>query len=227
MSGRASLIIFDFDGTLCNTRPYLLGALNQIAASYGFKPFTNEEELQSLLDLGRKQAKERLGIGVFKEIRILRKLRAMMALQIEKAEIDTVLVDQVSRLYAAGCCLSIVSTNSEANIRSVLNRHGISNQFSICRGNVSMLAKASELRRLRRFFGPPQPLTCYIGDEVRDVAAAQDADMLSIGVTWGYQSAGVIKRSNPDAFVTNPSDLSDTVLRLTATNTNGMVQGGR
>lgn len=47
----------------------------------------------------------------------------------------------------------------------------------------------------------------YVGDEVRDVKAANEANIQSIAVTWGFHLKKLLESSSPKAIVDNPSDL--------------------
>src|SRR3546814_8635643 len=47
----------------------------------------------------------------------------------------------------------------------------------------------------------------YIGDDVGDVEAAYHADIMSVGVGWGFSSRYEISSAAPDIMVESPADL--------------------
>jgi len=49
--------------------------------------------------------------------------------------------------------------------------------------------------------------TIYVGDQVIDIDAAKTAGCISIGVTWGDDSAEDIKNSAPDFIANNPIEI--------------------
>ena len=47
----------------------------------------------------------------------------------------------------------------------------------------------------------------YVGDEGRDMKAAQKAQVLAMGVTWGYNSLSLLQQSDPDFLCEDPSQI--------------------
>lgn len=47
----------------------------------------------------------------------------------------------------------------------------------------------------------------YIGDEVRDIEAAKKAGILSVGVSWGFQTEVAMKKASPDHLFNKPQEL--------------------
>ena len=47
----------------------------------------------------------------------------------------------------------------------------------------------------------------YIGDETRDIEAARNNDLISIAVTWGYNTEQVLQDYSPTYVVHEPNDL--------------------
>jgi len=49
--------------------------------------------------------------------------------------------------------------------------------------------------------------TFYIGDETRDIDAAQQCNIPSIAVAWGFNSEQTLMRSKPSYLAKTPHDL--------------------
>lgn len=49
--------------------------------------------------------------------------------------------------------------------------------------------------------------TFYIGDETRDIDAAKQNGIHSIGVTWGFNSEKILAQHQPDYIARKPEDL--------------------
>ena len=49
--------------------------------------------------------------------------------------------------------------------------------------------------------------TLYVGDEVRDIRAAKEANIGSVAVTWGYESEETLKMEKPNFMAHKPEDL--------------------
>src|SRR3546814_11882249 len=63
------------------------------------------------------------------------------------------------------------------------------------------------LKALEKLGIAPGPNVFYIGDDVGDVEAAYHADIMSVGVGWGFSSRYEISSAAPDIMVASPADL--------------------
>ena len=86
---------------------------------------------------------------------------------------------------------------------------GLNNAGCIISGDTTAHAKPhpEPLFEAARQLGVAPNECCYLGDDLRDIQAAQAAGMHSIAVTWGY--AGKIEpcRWNADLILASPTDL--------------------
>lgn len=71
----------------------------------------------------------------------------------------------------------------------------------------NIFGKDKVINRLLKEQEINKALAVYIGDETRDVEAAQKLGMKVIAVTWGFNSKKVLQTLNPDAIVEKPQDL--------------------
>lgn len=101
----------------------------------------------------------------------------------------------------------ILSTNSPSNINEFLHNNNLGKYFHNVYGDVGLRGKASAIRKILKREGL-HPADCvYIGDEVRDVAAAKKARVRSIAVGWGFNYPEALAQAGPWALAKNPSDL--------------------
>lgn len=49
--------------------------------------------------------------------------------------------------------------------------------------------------------------TYYIGDETRDIEAAQKCQIASVAVTWGFNSESILSKFHPDYVAREPEEL--------------------
>ena len=104
-------------------------------------------------------------------------------------------------LACAGVTLALVTSNSAANARHVL---GAANATRIrdYEGGVSLFGKAARFRRLLKRHGVrPQDALC-VGDELRDLEAARQAQIPFGAVGWGFTPLPVLQAHAPaEVFV--------------------------
>jgi phosphoglycolate phosphatase len=113
----------------------------------------------------------------------------------------------VRKLHAMGFRLGILTSNSEANVRAFLKNHDLE-VFDFVKSSSKLLGKASVLRRLMREFQLKPREIFFVGDELRDVEAAQETGVHIAAVTWGYNSTPALSEAVPDYLFAKPSEIS-------------------
>jgi len=94
-----------------------------------------------------------------------------------------------------------------SNVRSFLHEHALHTYFLEIYGGVGLFGKAPTLRRLLREQHLDPKDAVYIGDELRDVQAAQAVSLPVIAVTWGFARLSDLKAKRPTALANRPADL--------------------
>ena len=103
--------------------------------------------------------------------------------------------------------MGIVSSNSEANIRTCLRSNNVEQWFEFVVGYSRLLGKQRVLRRVLRQTGLECRDVLYVGDEVRDIVAAQHAGVDVAAVTWGINSQGILAEHTPTYLIDRPEEL--------------------
>jgi phosphoglycolate phosphatase len=112
------------------------------------------------------------------------------------------------RLKEGGVQLGMVSSNSESNIRTVLGAEN-ARLFRHYECGVSLLGKAAKLRRAARRADCPIDRTLYVGDEIRDLEAADKAGIPFAGVGWGFATVQAFQKRNPRAVFRTIEEMGD------------------
>ncbi|WP_111979317.1 HAD-IA family hydrolase [Algibacillus agarilyticus] len=197
-------LIFDFDGTLADTLMINLKILNELSSFYQFK-YTTPSQMQVLRQLPANQVLKKLGINWFKVPWVMRsakkKLNQYMT-QLPICEDLKTTLFSLQKQYQLG----IVTTNSRENVDAFLvhNRLGF---FDFIYADAKLLGKNFMLKRVLRKEGLSADNTFYIGDELRDIIAAQRCSLQCLSVCWGYNSRGVLIKHNPNNIVEAPQHL--------------------
>jgi phosphoglycolate phosphatase len=79
--------------------------------------------------------------------------------------------------------------------------------FDLFSCGASFLGKASRLRKLTRRLRLPDTEIFYIGDEVRDITAANEVGIRSIGVSWGLATREALLSVQPSHIADTPEQL--------------------
>src|SRR5579875_1292550 len=125
-------IIFDFDGTLADSRDYII---NFMVSNAKLTKLT-EEELVALHGLSAIAIARRLGYSWWRLPRLYFKGRKRMDRAIHNLEVFKGLMEVIRKLHAEGHQLFIVSSNSVRNIRIFLRRHRLKEYFMEVYGGI-------------------------------------------------------------------------------------------
>ena len=189
------LIIFDSDGTLADTLPWMRSVFNELAKEHGFRK-VEAHEYERFRDLHGSALLRELGLPLWKLPRVVSAMRRRMAEHTGEFSLFPGIAEALARFTAGGAQLAIVSSNSRENVERVL---GVENTKQIAHWacGVSMLGKAAKLRQVIRQSGVPRHEAIYIGDEIRDAEAAAKAGIAFGAVTWGQHGADVLGAQQP------------------------------
>jgi phosphoglycolate phosphatase len=206
---RYRLVIFDFDGTLADTLPWMRSVFNELADEHGFRKVPLEEHGR-FQDLHGSALLKALDLPLWKLPRVVSAMRSKMALHVDQLSLFAGIDEMLRRLSLSGARLAIVSSNSQVNVEKILGTKNTALiQHFAC--GVSMMGKASRLHAVVRKSGVARENSIYIGDEIRDAEAARKADIAFGAVSWGQHSVGALLAENPAEVFSSIQDLMEKV----------------
>ncbi len=202
--GRARLLLLDFDGTLADSRPWFLGALDDAARRFGFRRIT-AEEAEALRGLPTAAILRSLRVRPWQVPMIALHLRRLAA-QAPPPPLFPGIPALLARLQAAGTALALVTSNAEANARLALGPAAGAIVHWSC--DASLFGKPARMRGVLARAGIPPREAAAIGDEIRDIEAARRAGIRIAAVTWGYATRPALAAARPDALIDSVADLA-------------------
>jgi phosphoglycolate phosphatase len=205
------LAIFDFDGTLADTFPWFKLVLNSVATKFRFKT-VERDETELLRGMSAREIFNYLGIPAWKVPLVARHMRGLMARDIASVKLFSGVDRMLRRLSEAGMTLAVVSSNTEANVRAALGPQ-IFTLVDIYACGASVFGKGAKFRMVLRRCGCHPSDAIYLGDEIRDFEAAEQAGLAFGAVTWGYTRAETLAALSPQLMFTSVDDVADKLVR--------------
>lgn len=214
------LIIFDFDGTLINSIPDLTLAINKMLAFYKASPLTIQNVTPFIGNGAKPLVKRALEFAMpdkkltddfFKEA-------FDIYVAAYKAEIckDTFMypgvLETLKFLKNKGFKIVICTNKPYAFIAPILEALDIKELFNSWIGEDSLAKKKPDAIPLLHLVKEMQTTiekSVMVGDSKNDILAAQNANMESIGVSYGYNYNENIADYNPTVVVDNFSELQN------------------
>jgi phosphoglycolate phosphatase len=205
MNYSIKVIIFDFDGTIADTTSSIATLFNKVAPKYNL-PFFKESDLDYLRDNSMSELVQRYDINPIKLIKLVTEIQSELKKDIENIPPIPGMVEVLNELKRKNIAVGIISSNTTENIKLFLAKNKITN-INFVYSEKTLFGKGKILTNLIRKQRLSKSEVIYVGDEVRDVEAAQEARVFSAAVTWGFNSEKRLKRARPDFIVNQPREL--------------------
>lgn len=202
------LIIFDFDGTLADTRQLIVETMQQTIQALELTPCT-DEQCASMIGLPLKQAfielipmSDEMGdrcVDTYR--RIFNENNALYVIPTFPNVIDTLF-----RLSAEGYILTIASSRSRKSLLDFVHTMHLEEIFSYILGADDVILSKPHpepvLRTLEAFDCSPEE-TLVVGDMKYDIEMGRRAGTRTCGVTYGNGSPQDLREAGADFIVNN------------------------
>ncbi|MCD6204178.1 MAG: HAD hydrolase-like protein [Candidatus Marinimicrobia bacterium] len=204
------LVIFDFDGTLADSFPWLTGVVDRVAEKFQF-PKIPKSEHGLLRNYDAKKLLKHLGLPLWKALMISNHMRKMMNEEIHTIPLFEGVDHLLTRLHEKKVELAIVSSNSTENVLQVIGQELVA-KITYFECGVSIFSKSSKLRKVLSKSGIPAKEVIYIGDEIRDIEAARHVGISSGAVAWGYNTIESLSARHPTELFYTVKDIEATLI---------------
>lgn len=202
-------IVFDFDGTIADSRSVFISLYNELAHKHGYGILT-EENLDELRSLSIPQRCKALGVPLYKipfiAAAIIKKYKAAITgLQFNEGMKELLLSLEKNKIKFA-----VLSSNDKENIQQFfdLNKIAVADIYS----SRSVFGKHTLINKFLKQKNLKPSEILYVGDELRDVVACHKSNVKVAWVSWGFDSALSLKNNKPDYHIDSPAQILSLVL---------------
>ena len=219
------IIVFDLDGTLVDTAPDLISALNHVLDREGLRPVPLSAA-RNMIGAGARKLLER-GLEVEGRVVSIGELdlltRDFIDFYAEHIADGSRPFDgleaALDRLASKGHRLAVCTNKLEWLSKLLLDRLDLTPRFAaICGQDTFGIAKPDPafLRETVARAGGRLPGAIMVGDAGPDVGVARRANVPVIGVDFGYTDVPMTELK-PDRLISHMCDLPDAIASLIAT----------
>lgn len=204
------LAIFDMDGTLSDSFRWFLSVINAVADKHKFQRVT-DDRIDEMRSVGAGELVRMLGVPKWRIPLIVRDMRKRKTQQIDRIALFPGVDRMFAELKARGVIISVVSSDTEDNVRHVLG--ALDDHVSHFACTAGLFGKTAKFQRILDLTGISVDDTLSIGDELRDIDAAREAGIDFGAVSWGYTSPAALNARAPNFMF---SRMDDIIVALTS-----------
>lgn len=213
-------LLFDLDGTLVDTAPDLVAALNFVLTTHG-KPKVSLKDARCWAGAGSARLIEQ-GFSVSPAAKGFQFLRDQLLDYYDQHVCEGSClfpgIDQLlTRLEAAGHSWGIVTNKPARFTDPLLNALGLSHRAAVVVCGDTLPTNKPEpepVLHACRLNGRKTSTTALIGDDLRDIMAGRAAGTTTVAVTWGYASPDDLPDNwGADHMVDSPAELEHLLIQ--------------
>lgn len=198
-------VVFDFDGTLADSKEVLLTVLDAIAVKHRLRK-VDRDDINRLIKLPIAERCKAIGLPLYKIPLLAQEFYRLYEKNLHLIRLIDGMRELLYALIDRGYGIAIISSNSEKNIRDFLVSRKIDGiKDVICSNN--LFGKNRIIEGFRKKHGLAGSELIYVGDEQRDVIASKKCGVRVIWVDWGYDDIDLAKSENPDYIAYKPEDI--------------------
>ena len=212
------LVLFDFDGTLCDSASTIIRLMKQACAQSGL-PMPTDNFVRGNIGHGVSHAALLYAEGDAEKAAHLANSYRRIARDEYlggKPPLDPLFDGAkkvLSDLQTKGYLTGVVTNKSRTGLDSLLGRHGLEELLDVSvSADDCMVKPAPDMAFLAmRKTGVEAANTLLVGDTTIDAGCAANACIGFIGVSWGYHSAERLKQEGALHILTSYDELPDVV----------------
>lgn len=199
-------VIFDFDGTIVDSKYLTVGIINGLAEKYNFQKIKKEEQ-ENFRSLSIVERMKAIQLPVYLIPLVAAELNLKYRQSVNSLQLVRGIDKVIGELKGRGLKLSIMSSNSINNINALFNKEGIT-AFDDIYTSKNIFGKDIGINIFLNRKKLKNDEVIYIGDECRDIVACQKNKVKVIAVGWGYDSTERLAKEKPDYIVRTPIEIT-------------------
>lgn len=206
------VLMFDFDGVLFDSLERYGDAFVESLHTHGYTQIADRAAFVSLFDTNIYEGAGDLGIGFHEVQKVLRHMEQELD---RRGHLDVLFfagMPELVRHLAERFPLYVVTSNDTRTVEAFLEADGLTGVFREVLGADKGVSKVDKLRAVAARHPEARPV--FIGDTRGDMAEGRAAEVVTIGVTWGYHPRERLERAQPHYVVDTVEALEALIAEL-------------
>lgn len=216
VDGELKLVIFDFDGTLCDSATTIIRQMRRACTDIGV-PAPAAEMVRANIGLGVEHVSHLYtNNDAEKSVQLAARYRSLSAEEYlyGDAPLDPLYDgarEVLETLSEAGYLIGITTNKGRAGLSSLLVRHNLISVLDVTVTPNEVAPKPAPDMALEamRLLGVKRENCIFVGDTLTDSGCARNAGIGFIGVSWGYNKPHILREDGAVAVLTDFSELPD------------------
>ena len=210
-----NLVIFDFDGVIADSLVVFIEAANRLAAEFDY-PQVSPDQIPQIKNLSSREMIQHLAIARWKLPFFLHRFRQEVNQLVPNLQLIDGMKEILVTINQQGYRCGIVTSNARQTVEGFLYLQELNHLFEFIYAGQLLLGKARILKQVvKRYRVDPNQVIC-IGDETRDIEAAQQAGLKIIAVSWGLNNRDTLANYTPDVLIDCPEELLTAIAQVYA-----------
>ena len=211
-------IIFDFDGTLVNSKPGVVKTFQKVVKEMILK----QAKEQEIIQLSGKPLVQMISILLNTDDEVLIKKGSDLFREYYNKEgiYQNIVYPGVKEMLESfkdqSCQLFIASNKIELFINKILEQHNFKKYFTYVIGisvDDAQSKKSDLIQSILTNYKLNEEETIMVGDTKNDIIAAKKNLIYSVGITWGYGLENDLIKAGADKICRNPLDLEQFIIK--------------
>lgn len=216
-------IIFDLDGTLCDTLDDIRTGVNNTLERLGYSTRTRGEIHKFINNGARELIRRSLPKDVQGVDFIVDSALTDYNMEYAKCYCDTTypfdgIEELLIDLKNMGYKLSVLSNKQDEFVKEIISRLFGDDLFTVVMGQSSFPPKPdpSSALYIAKMMGARPEQCIYVGDSDVDVETSYRAAMSFVGVGWGYREPEILKKAGASVIASDTNELLNAIIQLSA-----------
>lgn len=208
------LLIFDFDGTITDSIPSAVKAVQKMMAELGF-PHKTAEEINKHVGYGEAPLISG-SIGSNDPKLIDKAMKAYAEIYFKSGLKNITVYPHVKEtLELLNDKIKVILSNKKDDfINKIMENTGLSKYFKeVMGGDTSPCLKPDPCAvvKIANKYKIPKEKILFVGDMAIDIQTGKNAGVLTCGVTYGFDGKEKVQKENPDYLIDDFGDLKNII----------------